>query len=155
MTMIEQRFNACHATSDDIPWDPRDCVIAHYIERMWPWAHYVSVGRRTIQVYDYRCPHNPAGKVGACAECPGRCLRWATPLRVLQAIEEFDATGDAEFPAFTLREDEAREVPAAQDKVKKRQAMAAYRAEVASGERKPHKRTAKAKARSMSRRRRT
>jgi hypothetical protein len=151
--MTAERFETIHSTEADIPKDPARCAIRNYIARQIPWARHITVGMETIRLYDYRCVHNPEGAVGKCTDCVARCLVWATPLRVRQAIKKFDASGHADFPPFTLRFEEAQAVPATQDRKQKRRAMNAYRAAIAAGEHKPNKRTAKAKARAMSSRR--
>lgn len=149
------KFEQRHSSDEDVPGDPMNCVIAREIKRQFPWARHVTVGRKTIRLYDYRCPHNPEGLVGVCSECPGRKLVWATPLRAAQAINDFDRTGEAEFPVFHLREEEAQIIPATQDKARKRQAMAEYRVAVMTGERKPKTKSAKARVRNMMARRRS
>lgn len=151
--MTVGKFEVIESGDDDVPKDPARCAIKNYIARQIPWARHITVGMETIRLYDYRCVHNPEGLVGKCARCPARCLVWATPLRVRQAIKEFDAIHHAVFPAFTLRFEEAQLVPATQDRVRKRQSMDAYRQAIADGEHKPVRRTAKAKARAMSVRR--
>jgi hypothetical protein len=153
--MTAEKIRRVKSAPGDIPGDPWECVMAHAVRRQFPWAKRVTVGRKTIKVYDYRCPHNPTGNVGECAECPGRGLVWATPLTVAEAIAEFDRNQCVEFPAFELREGEARVVVSAQDKVTKRRRMAEYTAAIKAGEIKPAKRTAKARARAKTVRRRS
>lgn len=143
----------CRPAPDDVRGDPHRCVIAHYLAGRYPWMKSITAGLKTIRVYDYRCAHNPEGKQGRCSKCPGRCLVWATPLPVADAIRRFDRGEDPEFPPFALREDEARVMLSRQDPVKKRQAMKRYRGLVIAGEHKPNKRSAKAKGRDMSNRR--
>lgn len=155
MSTLDTRIGVVTSDVSDIPHDPRDCAVAHEIERQLPWAHYVSVGLQTINLWDYRCEHNPQGKIAGCDRCVGRELTWATPLRVAQAIKEFDRNGFATFPAFALREDEARVVPSRQDKMQKRQKMNQYNADVRAGIVKPQRKTAKAKARTKAVRRRS
>lgn len=143
----------CTPNPDDVRKDPMRCVITHHIQRILPWARHVSVGTRTIRVWDYRCKHNPDGKLGACARCPGRCLVWATPLTAVRAIKDFDRGLNPTFTAFKLREDEADVVAQNQDKLRKRRASVDYRLRVASGQQIVNHRSAKAKARAMSDRR--
>lgn len=143
----------CVPSASDVRRDPARCVIKNYIQRLLPWARHITVGARTIRLYDYRCEHNPEGKVGGCAECSGRCLEWATPRTAAKAIRDFDRGKVPTFPAFRLREDEAEIRQDDQDKRRKRAADKVYRARVNAGEIKPNKRSAKAKARAMSDRR--
>lgn len=93
----------CKPRPNDVRKDPTRCVIHNHIKEELPWARHVSVGVRTIRLYDYRCEHNPDGLVGKCKECPGVRLVWATPLSAAKAIKEFDAGGDPEFPRIVLR----------------------------------------------------
>ena len=53
---------ACLPQVKDERGEPARCVIANHVRKQHPWAKHVSVGVRTIRVYDYRCPHNPEGK---------------------------------------------------------------------------------------------
>ena len=135
------------------PGNPHDCPYARDIRHRYPWAKHVKVGTKTISFYDYRCPHNPDGKLGGCSECPGKKIMLATPLAAAEAIRTYDRTGTAEFPPLTVRMEEARIVPATQDKRRKRIAQAVYQTQVAAGVRKPQKKTARAKGRAMARRR--
>lgn len=114
------------------------------------WMKHIRVGLLSITVWDYRCEHNPEGKLGGCARCTGRKLKWATPAVLHSPIKHFDSTGETTvFPAFELRTDEAEVIPEGQDLVAKRAAMTAYRAAVVSGEHKVNHRTIKAQRRSM------
>jgi hypothetical protein len=151
--MASERLEEQHAEPGDKRYDPAHCVMANAIRKAHPWAKNPTVGRETIRVYDYRCEHNPKGIRGKCGECPGRCLVWATPLRVRQAIQEFDRTGAATFPAFVLREDEAQ-ITARQDRGRKQRVQTAYNRAVAAGDRTPRKRTARDKERAKKARRR-
>jgi len=144
---------ACMAADNDNRRDPGRCVVANHIRDLYPWAKHVTVGKKTIKVYDYRCEHNPTGQIGKCDLCPGRALRFATALPLAKAITEYDRGGDPVFPRVQLREDEAEILPATQDKVRKREAMREYHRRVQSGEHVPNKRSAKAKARIKSNRR--
>jgi len=143
----------CQPIEGDVRGDPARCVIERVVRESLPWAQHITVGRKTIRLYDYRCPHNPDGRVGKCDVCVGRRLEWATPLPAAEAIRFFDKGGNPIFPRFILREDEARVVPATQDKVKKRKAQAKYLREVAAGTRTVNHKSAKALARAKSNRR--
>lgn len=143
--MTEMEFEATPVLRGDVPRDPGNCVVANYLRETVPWMRNITVGRVTISAYDYRCPHNPLGLKGRCPDCPGRALTWATPLPVAKAIMEFDRTGDAQFPKFRLREDEAI-VHRTQDKQRKREASRTYADRIAAGEHVPVRRSRKAMA---------
>lgn len=143
----------CKPREGDLRGFPTRCVIHNYLREAYPWARQISVGTSTIRIHDYRCAHNPEGKVGKCDQCTGRRLEWATPLPAAEAIRAFDRGEDPIFPAFELRESEAVVVPAGQDKLKKRESMKKYREEVKNGQRKPNHKSAKALARARSNRR--
>ena len=70
----------CRPQPGDVRKDPMKCVVAHYLHNTYPWAKHISVGTQTIRMFDYRCKHNPEGKLGGCDQCVGRRLDWATPL---------------------------------------------------------------------------
>jgi hypothetical protein len=76
-------------------------------------------------------------------------------LPIADTIRRWDRTGEVvEFPAFLLREDEARVMLARQDPVRKARAMKLYNEAVRAGEHQPTKRSGQAKARAKSNRRR-
>lgn len=136
----------CRPLPGDVRKDPRKCVIHNVIKGTYPWAKRITVGVRTIRMFDYRCIHNPAGKEGKCALCPGKCLEWATPLVAAKAIEAFDRGEDPVFPSFELRENEAIVVPALQDKVQKRRVQRQYIEDVKAGRRVPDSKSPQALA---------
>lgn len=151
--VTEYDARECVSTPDDVPGEPAKCVIAHHVRKIMPWARHITVGERTIRVYDYRCEHNPDGKMADCDKCAGRCLVWSTPQTAKRAIKKYDREGFATFPAFKLREDEAEVLPARQDRLRKREQSRRRRERIAAGEHKPNKVSGKAKARAMSDRR--
>lgn len=151
--IVEEDLRACRPKEGDVRKNPRRCVIHNHLVEEYPWARRVSVGTKTIRVYDYRCPHNKTGAPGGCDKCVGKRIEWATPLAHARAIKEFDAGNDPEFPPLNLNMNDAIEVPATQDKLKKRAANKKYNAEISTGERTPNKMSRRALGRAMSNRR--
>jgi hypothetical protein len=124
---------------DDQREDPAHCVIANAIRETIPWAKSVKVGKQKITVYDYRCEHNPEGKLGGCDECVGRGYAYDTPEEVADCLTEFDESGDCVFPAIDLGNPKVK--VSAQDRQQKRAAMVDYRERIAAGSHKPNPRS--------------
>jgi hypothetical protein len=138
---------------DDTPDDPAHCVVANAIRDLYPWAKRVTVGKKEITVYDYRCEHNPDGVEGRCDECVGHGLVYRTPAEVTECLDKFDKFGDCVFPAIDLEVVHTKVT--AQDRQRKRAAMADYRERVNAGLHKPNPRTPQAVNAATRRRRNT
>jgi len=119
--------------------DPAHCVVANAIRDLYPWAKSVKVGKGEITLYDYRCEHNPEGKVGGCDECVGHGYSYHTPEEVRDCLDAFDDGKDCVFPSINLSRPEVKE--AAQDRQRKRAAMDDYRERIAAGVHKPNHRS--------------
>lgn len=108
--------------------DPHRCAIQQYIKATFPHLTFIRVGKKTI---------------GATDRKEGVRIEWATPLSVKRSIQEFDRTGEAEFPAFELRMSEAdvRPFHDGRDPEKGRAKARRYANEVRDGSRRPQRRT--------------
>ena len=136
---------------DDMRDDPAHCVIANAIRAIYPWAKSVKVGKQQITLYDYRCEHNPEGRVGGCDECTGHGYAYDTPQSVTDCLTAFDDDGDCVFPAIDVGVAEVK--LSAQDRQRKRMAMADYKERIEAGVHKPNHRSEQSRRADARRRR--
>lgn len=155
VTIIEDDDDSrlCKPRPGDVRKDPGKCVISNLVREIYPWAKSVTAGKQTVKMYDYRCPHNPEGKISTCHTCGRKCLTWATPLVWAKAIKAFDEGEDPVFGRVELRMNEAVVVHPKQNLAKKAASSKKYREEKAAGTRVPNKQSGRAKARAKSNRR--